>query len=232
MTKIFATILDLHYVKESVEAPQLKALNLLIKLLNKIADNPFLVGIFGIAKDEDVDQFRRIQKKIADAKNVLSNANVQHLSQAKELIELFGKIIQKDATKDTATKEAAEPITYCMQPLIAVSMQRNPCKSTDSFTSQFLIIKQLKNYNLSRFYYEIIRGAMISLNNVSGTNRETTWCAFAYIKVPQILQKLHLIHCEFIGRNSDLFRNVIFVIFIFSHRNRPIRSVARDCRGH
>lgn len=205
-SQIFASILEQHSGKEAIDAQQQKILNQMVKLLKQILGNPYLFGTIYVGKEEDVEQSKRLQQKYADVKTALDDAKFANLNQANDFEVLLKQVALPNSDEwlmcienDDSEENRAEPITYCLQPLIAVEVQRNPNISTEAYVSQLLMIKQLKNYSMERLYYEIIRAALASLCNVSGvsgTNRESMWCAFVFIKVPHILRQLHSMHRE------------------------------------
>lgn len=203
LIQIFSTILEAYITSESISIQQQKVLNLLITLIEKIVANPFLMGVIHVGKQEDGESAKKLKKKFVDIKNVLGNKKFTALNNTKKFEELFKQIVtpSKDAITQIDIKASVEvePITYCLQPLIAVQVLLNPNCSTPVYVSRLLLIRQLKNYSTSRLYYELMRSALISFHNVSGvsgTNRESLWCAFTFIKVPQILRQLHVLNSE------------------------------------
>ena len=85
----------------------------------------------------------------------------------------------------------AEPITYCLQPLIAVQNLVNPSTETSTYISQLHMIQRLKNYSNPRLYCEVIRACMMCLHDVTGAFKESHWAGFTVLKLPQILKELH-----------------------------------------
>lgn len=193
LTKIFSAILEAHFTQDAMDPQHQKIVNSMVKLANKILKNPFLMSVLYIAKQEDNDRYNEILKKFNELNNVLSNSQFKNFNQAKDFEELLKKILtENNIVNELKTNdENIEAITYCLQPLIAIEVQKNPCQSTEDYVKRFLTIRQLKNYPLPRLYYEIIRASLISVSNVNGTSKESTWCAFAFIKVPQIIKQIH-----------------------------------------
>lgn len=205
-SQIFTYIIEQHSGKEAPDAQQQKILNQMMELIKHISDNPYLSSTIYVGKQEDPDLCKRLQQKYLESKTALGNTKFNNSKPFNEFEVMLKQVTEPDKepisieTVDS-NENRTEPITYCLQPLIAVEVQRNPNCSTDAYVSQLLMIKQLKNYTMDRLYYEIIRAALGSLCNVSGgvsgTNRESMWCAFAFIKVPHILRQLHLLNREF-----------------------------------
>lgn len=88
-------------------------------------------------------------------------------------------------------KVDAEPITYCLQPLLAVQNLVNPSTETSTYISQLHMIQRLKNYSNARLYCEVIRACMMCLHDVTGSLKESHWGGFTVLKLPQILKELH-----------------------------------------
>lgn len=86
-----------------------------------------------------------------------------------------------------------EPITHCLQPLIAVQNLVNPGTENSVFTSQLKMVQRLKNYTNARLYCEIIRASMMCLLDVTGTLKDSHWGGFIILRLPQILKELHSI---------------------------------------
>jgi mediator of RNA polymerase II transcription subunit 24 len=103
----------------------------------------------------------------------------------------------------------AEPVTYCLQPLLAVEVLLNPSADTQLFVNQLLLLQQIKvcllvnylptrliliiylqGYSNSRLYSELMRACLLCLRDVLGCNEESQWGAFTFLKLPQILLKL------------------------------------------
>lgn len=168
-------------------------------VLDKIIGTKFLMGVIYVAKHEDRELFTKINKSYLEIKNTILNTGFQSPTagaSGKCFEELLKKVAyidvtQLDATTTVAETNHVEPIAYCLQPLLAVEVQLNPNSDTQVFVSELLMIHRLKNYSMSRLYCEIIRACLISLYNVSGSARESMWCAFTFIKVPHILKKLN-----------------------------------------
>lgn len=206
LTNIFSKILETHFIHNTIDPQHQKILNLMVGLSSKIFNNSFLMSILYISKQEDNECYQHMLKKFSDLNNILNNSQFKHFYQAKEFEELLRKILlDNNIMNKSMTEEDIEPITYCLQPLIAIEVQKNTCQSTDEYVKRLLTIRQLKTYPLFRFYYEIIRASLISLNNVSGTNRESNWCAFTFIKIPQIIKHIH----SELSKNT--FSNILLV---------------------
>lgn len=184
-------------------------------VLDKIVAHPFLMGTIFVAKHDDPDLFATIATAYVNIKNAIAGSDYQPpttatLPQAtggatvgKTFEELLKRIaaISINQLDITAATEAAqvESITYCLQPMLAVKVLLNPNSDTQHYVNDLLMIKRLKNYSMPRLYCEIIRACLMSLY-VSGTARESIWCAFTFIKVPQIIKQLSCLSSKSKGK--------------------------------
>lgn len=169
-------------------------------VLDKIVANPFLMGTIYVAKHDDPDLFGTVAAAYVDTKNAIAGSNYHPPSTAAAAAATkpFEELLKRIATIDinqldaTAAADAAkvESITYCLQPLLAVKVLLNPNSDTQHYVNDLLMIQRLKNYSMPRLYCETIRACLMSLY-VSGTARESIWCAFTFIKVPQIIKQLN-----------------------------------------
>lgn len=150
------------------------------------------MGVIFIAKHQDADLLARVCRNYVDIKKNSISAGFS--MPGKQFEEYLKKIAYIDlSTLDvTPTVESTvETITNCLQPLFAVKVHLNPSSDTQMFVQDLLMVQRLKNYSMSRLFCETIRACLMSLYNVSGGLRESIWCAFAFIKVPDILRQLY-----------------------------------------
>lgn len=73
---------------------------------------------------------------------------------------------------------------------LAIKLIGNPGTATNILTGQLKLFQRLKGYSSTRLYAELIRGSFLSLHDVSQTNYESQWGAFAFLKIPNILLEL------------------------------------------
>lgn len=191
--------MEAQFNTEFISSQHQHILSILKKLLDNILSNQFIVANIFIAKQEDVDTHKKLDEKMQIIRNNLNNKKCSTLLNAKEIemqfskllsLKLNGKILDRN---DALLDEQAETITYCVQPFIAVNVLLNPNCSTHSYELHLQTIQQIKNYSYARMYSELMRAALISFHNVSNggdTSRESLWCAFTFIRVPQIIKQL------------------------------------------
>lgn len=161
-------------------------------VLEKLVNHQFLMGVIFVAKHEDHQLHADLNATYLAIKNDILNSNFaadssKHFEDLLKPIALIN--INHLVVASPNELSHYESITYCLQPLLAVKVLQNPNSDTKSYVADLQMIQRLKNYSLSRLYFEVIRACLVSLF-VSGTNRESIWCAFTFIKVPHIIKEL------------------------------------------
>lgn len=161
-------------------------------VLEKLVNHQFLMGVIFVAKHEDHQLHADLNATYLAIKNDILNASFaadssKHFEDLLKPIALIN--INHLVVASPNELSHYESITYCLQPLLAVKVLQNPNSDTKSYVADLQMIQRLKNYSLSRLYFEVIRACLVSLF-VSGTNRESIWCAFTFIKVPHIIKEL------------------------------------------
>ncbi|KFB44472.1 AGAP005906-PA-like protein [Anopheles sinensis] len=199
LLQIYECVLQTYAESRALSCEEEEVVQKVAIVLERIAESPFLLGVISIAKCEDPELFLTLQKRFNGINNLTlttgyvaqvgnaSQKNVTVTDYMRKLVQLEVDILEMklfDGGK-------VEPITYSMQPLIAIEVLLNPMCDTAMYVAQFINLKRLKGYSFARLYCEIVRGCFISLNNVEGTSKESLMCAFAFIKVPHILRQIH-----------------------------------------
>lgn len=200
-------MLEAQYSNDYVSPQQQQILTILKKLLEKILSNQFVVANIFVAKQENIDILKKMQDKLLNIETNLSNKKCMLLNNAKEIdglinklisLKLDGKVLERN---NALLDEQVESITYCLQPFVAVNVLLHPNCSSQKYASHLKMIQHLKKYPLSRIYSELIRSALISLQNVSTeseVSREPMWFAFTFIRVPHIIKQMSIMNgnCE------------------------------------
>lgn len=158
-------------------------------ILNTFVEGEFFISMLYLAKFDNPEIYAEIQVKCQEIESILLlNPSIKPTTPIDNFLKILGTLnidlIFPDQSKP-------EPTTYCIQSLLAVEVYCHPCSDTKNIVSQFLMIKRLKGYSTARLYCELIRACLMSLNNASGTSRESQWGAYILLKVPHILQQLN-----------------------------------------
>lgn len=213
MIQIFSTVLDAQFPADFISPQNQQILKILKKLLEKMIANQFVVANIFVAKQEYSERSSKLLEKMSNIKTNLNSKKSIAMAMAVDIEKLINRLITVKLDGDTLERndllldEQIESITFCLQPYIAVNVLLHPNCSTQNYVSHLEMIQQLKNYPVTRIYGELIRSALISLQNVSNEsdiNRESMWYAFTFIRVPQIIKQLSLRHGKTMNNANGL----------------------------
>ncbi|CAH0596262.1 unnamed protein product [Chrysodeixis includens] len=159
-------------------------------LLNSIVNTDFLLAMFYLAKQNDPNEYNEVTKKCQEI-TAFMMMNTQFKAPV-TIHETLQKICNLDIDKIAPLNNKPEPVTHCLQALIAINVLANPSADTQQLSSQLLMVQRIKGYPLSRLYCELIRACFISLNDSSkDATKQSLWAAFTFLKIPQVLHYLH-----------------------------------------
>ncbi|XP_008208388.1 mediator of RNA polymerase II transcription subunit 24 [Nasonia vitripennis] len=159
-------------------------------LLKELLASDFICAMLYSAKHDNKDLYIYIVKKCQEIEKEQQKSNTKcSIPIEDSLKKLCNLEIENIVSK--FVKVDAEPITYCLQPLLAVQNLVNPSTETSIYISQLHMIQRLKNYSNARLYCEVIRACMMCLHDVTGSLKESHWGGFTVLKLPQILKELH-----------------------------------------
>lgn len=191
---------------DSSKLTQPEMYDLPVNILWNMVNEDFLLAILHLAKYEDQDVYLEVCKKCQAILALLSqNPNFNPGSKLQEVLSKLQKLDLDLGRRClpsfqvvsglAATRDGCEPLTDCLQPLLAIEVMQNPCADTYAFVSQLRMIQRLKNLTNARLYCELMRACLITVNNVVNNVLEMPqapqWGAFAFIKMPQVLLQLH-----------------------------------------
>lgn len=197
--QIYGAILTQLNVNKSLTDDQQIVIDKTTNVFEKMLVNQFLVGVLLIGHNEDQELSQKIQSKWIELNELVATteynpANPLLLDQMKNIATLT---IENSDNMLEFVPRKTESITYCLQPLLAVKVLLKPSSDTQVYVVELLMIKRIKEYSYPRLYSEIIKACLISLYNVSGTSKESMWCAFTFIKVPHILKQLNQLSSDY-----------------------------------
>ena len=150
----------------------------------------FSKTIFCIEFNYFLDLYGDIVKKCLEIEKEQLKNNIKCSTSIEESLKKTSNL-DIDNIVSKPLKIDAEPITYCLQPLLAVQNLINPSSETSTYVSQLRMIQRLKNYSNARLYSAVIRACMVCFYDVIGTFKESHWGGFTVLKLPQILKELH-----------------------------------------
>ncbi|KAK3912121.1 Mediator of RNA polymerase II transcription subunit 24 [Frankliniella fusca] len=187
---------------DSSTLPHPEMFDLPIKILSNMIDDDFMTAVLYIAKYEDQELYMDVSKKCQEIQGLIKQNT--HFIPNPKLNEVLSKLQDMDLDLGSrclpsfqvvsglaATKDGCEPLTYCLQPLLAIEVMQNPCADTYTLVSQLRMIQRLKGLSNARLYCELMRACFITINNVLEMPQIPQWGAFTFIKMPQILLQLH-----------------------------------------
>lgn len=196
--KLFIKILELNNVatkgeqiyrqiflyNQSFFPEQEQSLEKITALSKLIVQNQFLMGVLYLAKLED----REIYEKCVFGYKKIHSWNKQEV--VKDFFQMVFVKLDHMLMKELEPR-SVEPISFCLQPFMAIEVLVHSSAETSVHVSKFLMIQKLKKYSMARLYCEVIRSCFITLCHVKEVNYRV-WGAFFLFKVPQILKQLNV----------------------------------------
>lgn len=159
-------------------------------LLNSIVSTDFLLAMFYLAKQSDPDEYNEVTKKCQEITAYMM-MNTQFKAPV-TIHETLQKICNMEIDKIAPLNNRPEPVTHCLQAMIAINVLANPGIDLQTLSSQLYMIKRIKGYSLSRLYFELVRACFISLNDSSkDASKQALWAAFTFLKIPQLIKCVH-----------------------------------------
>ncbi|XP_047985671.1 mediator of RNA polymerase II transcription subunit 24 [Leguminivora glycinivorella] len=159
-------------------------------LLNSIVSTDYLVAMFYLAKQNNPDEYNEVTKKCQEI-TAFMMMNTQFKAPV-AIHETLQKVCNMDIDKIAPLNLKPEPVTHCLQALVAINILANPSADMQQLSTQLLMIKRIKGYSLGRLFCELIRACFISLNDSSkDASKQALWAAFTFLKVPQVISYLH-----------------------------------------
>ncbi|KAK6631151.1 hypothetical protein RUM43_014247 [Polyplax serrata] len=156
-----------------------------VVLLINMLSSDFIMAMLYLAKYEDPELHSEVVKKCKEIEQFLiQNPSLKPSSS-------IDTCLQKLHTIELNIKIKCEPVTYCLQPLLAIEVMLTPGCETNYLVNKLIMLQKLKGYSNSRLYCDIMRACLISLNSVLGTSEESQWGAFTILKLPHIFKQLH-----------------------------------------
>lgn len=197
LMKVVLSCLEIPRGKDSLNEQQVFILNKTSIVLEKFSSNQFLMSVLFLGKIEDMDLYSKVTRTHSEIKNKFDSTKFVPINNIEELLKNCAFINIKSLDMVQLESNEVESITFVLQPLLAIEVLLNPSSDTQIYVAELLMIQRLKGYSMPRLYSEIMRACLISLYNVSGTSRESMWCAFTFIKIPHILKQIHIMSIDY-----------------------------------
>lgn len=164
-----------------------RVMSQLASVLEKVSENDFLLAILCLAKMDNSASL------VSHAEWSMCKQGGKRTPVQSKIDGHFQMLIELSVDRLPMVKieqSHAPAITYILQPLLVVELLKN-AGNDQRIISQLLLVQKLKRFTRSQFYFEILRSCLLTLQNVNGTSKESLWCAFTFIKIPQILRQLN-----------------------------------------
>uniref|UniRef100_A0A1I8N1J8 Mediator of RNA polymerase II transcription subunit 24 n=1 Tax=Musca domestica TaxID=7370 RepID=A0A1I8N1J8_MUSDO len=203
---IFATITTSYEMNRELSAENSYLLDQCCAVIEKLVKNQFILAILFVGRQEAPDNYSKIRENYATIKTSLTNSNFTppHPGVEKYLQKLAYIDVHHLDMKILDVHQVPEPISYCVQPLLAVEVLLNPCNDVSYYVAEMQMLQRLKKFSNTRLFYEIIRAGFVSLSSVV-TSHDTIWGAFMFFKVPQIIKQLHALNRASVEPNPTDF---------------------------
>ncbi|KAG1714326.1 Mediator of RNA polymerase II transcription subunit 24 [Nymphon striatum] len=138
----------------------------------------------------------KLLKSCQEIDSLLSQPSSPSVSISKESVESAVKDLI-DLEAGLGFKEARSSYPKCkpqvgaLSAMICLEALLNPTKDVNCFVQQVLLLQKLQSLSLAVLYSEIIKSCFMGLIDSLGTADELKWTAFMFLKVPQVLVKVH-----------------------------------------
>ncbi|XP_017776104.1 PREDICTED: mediator of RNA polymerase II transcription subunit 24 [Nicrophorus vespilloides] len=148
-------------------------------LLRLLLADKFYVAMMCLARFCDTDMFKEM-------------CQVCHDLEGYDLNDIL-LVLQRIDPDSITPKLENDPVPGSLiQAWLAIQLLSNPGTSTPHLAQRLRLLQTLKRISDARLCSELMRGSLICLNDVNQTQHESQWGAFAFLKVPNILNELHV----------------------------------------
>ncbi|XP_016661657.1 mediator of RNA polymerase II transcription subunit 24 isoform X2 [Acyrthosiphon pisum] len=165
-----------------------------IQILEYLLNNDFIFAMLYLAKHDDAELYLVIVNKCQEISQDVQNSMDTNIPHVHNILIQLCNIDFKNSTKLTAMESVTtynEPITYVLQPLLAIRVMLNPTTETQVLVDKLKMIRQIKGYSNPRLYCELIRACLMCLrDSLSKEDHGPQWGAFTFIKLPHIIKHL------------------------------------------
>lgn len=161
-----------------------------------ITESSTVNGLVYIAQSEDSEIFCDMEQTELNVRGTLSQLAQDAISEdvRQDVSNLnFLKSIKCMVTPADALLDVSHlPISPTIATMVALEAVLNPTSDMQPFVDQLFVLEKLMKLQRPYLYCELFRACFMGLIDLkSGESQEQyRWCAFTFLKIPQILQKI------------------------------------------
>lgn len=164
-----------------------------------LSESTFLKSLLYIGKHEDptiyshlVQKQQELVQKQQELESKLSQGyciSKENLECALNLVRLVDDMPKISLVSCVSGPIPKQPLVCSLNAYVAIEAVLNPASDIQASVGHLLLLKKLLNLSSAELYCEIIRACFMGLANSS--NEDLKWPAFTFLKVPQLLLKMH-----------------------------------------
>lgn len=175
------------------------------ELLKAFMESTFVKALLFVGKHEDQAIFDQVTQKCTETETQLG--------------QMQGSVITKDAI-DNAIKAinnldsvaaisvpttVPDMLASSLNGMLALDAVLNPTSDIQALVDQVLLLQKMQNLSWPVLYCEMVRSCFMGLIDSSGGTEDLKWSSFTFLKMPQIIIKIHTnIHGSTMEPSSEL----------------------------
>ncbi|XP_068245163.1 mediator of RNA polymerase II transcription subunit 24 isoform X2 [Palaemon carinicauda] len=171
-------------------------LSLAVSVLQDIIDCQFLTCMLEIGRREEPSVWSVSLKKMTEVETLLAGAGsvIENKdSYIKTLCQLKDQQPLESVGRKHRFDSSSVPLCYAMHSIIMLEVNQHTTRDAATFAQQLLLLQQLQGLSTMELYFEILRCSFIGLSSPEYQSyQELKWVGFTFIKVPVILQAIHV----------------------------------------
>ncbi|XP_064099210.1 mediator of RNA polymerase II transcription subunit 24-like isoform X2 [Macrobrachium nipponense] len=171
-------------------------LSLAVSVLQDILDCQFLTCMLEIGRREEPSVWSVSLKKMAEVETLLAGAGSVIENKdgyIKTLCQLRDQQPLESVGRKHRFDSCSVPLCYAMHSIIMLEVNQHTTRDAATFAQQLLLLQRLQGLNTTELYFEILRCSFIGLSSPEYQSyQELKWVGFTFIKVPVILQTIHV----------------------------------------
>lgn len=158
------------------------------------SESTFLKSLLYIGKHEDSAVYSQLVQKQQELETKLSQSQGFNISKdtlecALNLVRLVDDMPHISLSSCVSGRVPKQPLVCSLNANVAIEAVLNPASDIQASVDHLLLMKKLLNLSSAELYCEIIRACFMGLAN--GSSEDLKWPAFTFLKVPQLLLKIH-----------------------------------------